>query len=429
MKALAVFKDSFRETLDCRTFWVLLLVSTVLILLCGSLSFTPLSPEEALRDIAAGFHRIVQPRPGTVLSGDYGVAFQVEDPRGEAEGRYTFRLRVSPVKEFHRLVRHWDALVRNRLKKPGDPVPDHDRPADFELERRFLLGRFREQQLVQVTVEAEGEEGEARLYRVRLRPSRPELLHGAHRVGILFGMARFRPATSAANLVAWIESVLADVIAGLFGILFAVVATASFIPDMLQKGRIDVLLSKPIRRSTLLLYKYLGGLLFVLLNALYLIVGCWLALAARSGHWNASFLWSVPVLTGFFAILYGFSAWLGVLTRSPLVSILGTMALWFVSSSVGAARQLFRSPAAPFALPEGARKALEFVYLILPKTADLKEINNRLIVRGNLGLEGLEEAERLGLVLPSWTMIVLTSAGFLAFFLLLACARFSKKDY
>ncbi len=429
MRYLAIFKDSLRETLDCKTFWVLLVISSVLILLCWSLSFTPLSPEESLKDIARGFDNVVVPRPGAFLRASCSATFQVQEPRAGADGMYLFRLRVSPVKEFHRLARHWDAMVRGRLKKQGDAVPDLDEPADFELERRYLLARFREQMLVRVAVEAEPGEGEVRLFKVELKPARPELLHGAHRLGFLFGAVDIRMTTSAANLVAQVESLLADVVAGWVGIIFALVVTASFIPDMLQKGRIDILLAKPIRRSTLLVYKYLGGLLYVFLNAAFLIGGCWLALAARSRHWDASFLWSIPVLTAAFAVLHAFSSWAGVLTRSPIVSILATMGLWFVSFGIGTARRIFLSSIAPFGLPDWARRGLDFVYYVLPKTSDLKAVNNYLIARGNLGIEGVEVAEQMGLVPLDWTLIGLTSAAFLALCLSLACVSFSKRDY
>src|SRR5262249_35032902 len=41
-------------------------------------------------------------------------------------------------------------------------------------------------------------------------------------------------------------------------ILVSIVITAFFIPNMLRKGTIDLLLVKPIHRTTLLLYKFVG---------------------------------------------------------------------------------------------------------------------------------------------------------------------------
>lgn len=429
LKVLAIFKDSLRETLDSRTFWVLLFISGILILICWSLSFDPLAPGEALKDIAGGFNEVMVPRPGRIFRAGYPVKFEVEDPAETAEGRFHLRLRVSPVKEFHRLARHWDALVRDRIRKPGDPVPDLEEPADFELERRFLLARFREQGLGRVAVEAEGETGEIRLYRVEFKPSRPEILRGAHRMGVFFGAVRIRLATSAADVVAKIQSFLADLIAGWVGIILALVVTASFVPDMLQKGRIDLLLSRPIGRPALMASRYLGGLLFVLLHAAFLIGGCWLALAVRSRHWDASFLWSIPVLTAAFAVLHSFSTWMGVLTQSAVASLLTTLGLWFASFAVGFARRLFLSAMAPAELPPWARRGLEAVYYVLPKTSDLKAINNYLIARGNLGPEGVGFIEQMGVVPLDWAPVLISSAVFLAFCLTMACLSFSRRDY
>ena len=172
-----------------------------------------------------------------------------------------------------------------------------------------------------------------------------------------------------------------------------------------------------------------GGLLYVFFNAVFLVGGCWLALAVRSRHWDPSFLWTIPVLTAFFAILYAFSVWLGVLTRSPIVSILGSLGLWFVSSMLGGLRRLFAGPMAPVELPGWARKSLDFVYYVLPKTSDLKEINNFLIRRGNVGSEGVELMEQMGVVPLDWPLVLVTSAAFLVLCLSMACFSFSKRDY
>src|SRR5690606_13420285 len=42
-------------------------------------------------------------------------------------------------------------------------------------------------------------------------------------------------------------------------LLLAIFSSASFIPVMLEKGNIDLLLSKPVSRSELLWGKYFGG--------------------------------------------------------------------------------------------------------------------------------------------------------------------------
>src|SRR5207248_489037 len=62
----------------------------------------------------------------------------------------------------------------------------------------------------------------------------------------------------------------------LTALLVGVIITSFFIPNMLHKGTVDLLLAKPIHRWLLLLNKYLGGLTFIFLNTAYAIGGIWL---------------------------------------------------------------------------------------------------------------------------------------------------------
>jgi len=132
-----------------------------------------------------------------------------------------------------------------------------------------------------------------------------------------------------------LENYLVNGIGAWVAILVSIVITAFFVPNMLRKGTIDLLLAKPISRVTLLLYKYVGGLIFIFLNTTVAILGVWLALSLRSGVWAPSFLISIPIITFFFAILYAVSTLFGVLTRSPIVAILLTVAVWFGLFLVG----------------------------------------------------------------------------------------------
>jgi ABC-type transport system involved in multi-copper enzyme maturation permease subunit len=118
-------------------------------------------------------------------------------------------------------------------------------------------------------------------------------------------------------------------------ILLSIVITSFFIPNMLRKGTVDLLLVKPIRRPTLLIFKFLGGLLFIFLNTAFVVVGMFLAVGLRSGIWTWGFLLTIFILTYFFAILYSVSALFGVLTRSPIVAILMTCFTWGFLFGVG----------------------------------------------------------------------------------------------
>src|SRR5262249_44374370 len=97
--------------------------------------------------------------------------------------------------------------------------------------------------------------------------------------------------------------------------------------------------------TTLLVFKYLGGLTFVFLNAGFAISGVWLLIGLRTGIWAPGFLFSIFILTFYFAVLYAISALIGVLTRSPIICILVTCAAWLVFWLVGLVQQHRNAPA------------------------------------------------------------------------------------
>ncbi|HKB85633.1 MAG TPA: hypothetical protein VKD08_05665, partial [Ignavibacteriaceae bacterium] len=61
------------------------------------------------------------------------------------------------------------------------------------------------------------------------------------------------------NIVSTLEIMIISPLAGL-GLLLAIFSSSSFVPNMLEKGNIDLLLSKPVSRQQLLWGKYAGGL-------------------------------------------------------------------------------------------------------------------------------------------------------------------------
>jgi hypothetical protein len=111
---------------------------------------------------------------------------------------------------------------------------------------------------------------------------------------------------------------------GLFlGVLvFGMFGTAGVIPDALEKGTVDLYLSKPIARWQLLLGKYLGSVSVIFLNILYFIGGLWLIVGLKVGVWNTHFLMSALLLTYVFAALYAVVTFFGVVSRSMAIAII-----------------------------------------------------------------------------------------------------------
>jgi ABC-type transport system involved in multi-copper enzyme maturation permease subunit len=217
--------------------------------------------------------------------------------------------------------------------------------------------------------------------------------------------------------------------------LVGIVITSFFIPNMLRKGTIDMLLSKPIHRPVLLVYKYIGGLAFMFLSSCAAIGGVWLVLGLRSGIWAPGFLLTIFTLTFFFAILYSVSTLFAVLTRTAIVSILVTCIVWFLLFVVGQAYGFFNLVRKDEGLREFKEQVPDWVYglvdglhFVLPRTSDLSVLNAHLV--GSV-LTDHERRKQGFFVLPdvNWTESVGVSLAFIAVMLGLACWRFSRKDY
>lgn len=130
------------------------------------------------------------------------------------------------------------------------------------------------------------------------------------------------------------QKLLTDGFAGSFGILFAIAATAFFVPRMLEKGAADVVFSKPVSRFALLATRYLAGLIFAAVLASVMIGGMHLGFVLVSGWSDPGFLWSIPILVYVFAVVHAVSVLVGVLTRSSVAAMLVTLMFYAFNGCV-----------------------------------------------------------------------------------------------
>jgi ABC-type transport system involved in multi-copper enzyme maturation permease subunit len=117
--------------------------------------------------------------------------------------------------------------------------------------------------------------------------------------------------------LAWIATIL------------ALVSTAPIFPDFLAGGAIELVLSKPIGRLRLFLTKYGAGLLFVMLQVAVFALACFLVIGLRGGVWDWRIFLAIPIVLCFFSYLFGVCVLLGMVTRSTIASLLGTLLFWF----------------------------------------------------------------------------------------------------
>ncbi len=212
------------------------------------------------------------------------------------------------------------------------------------------------------------------------------------------------------DLVNHLELIFITPITGLC-ILFSIFVTASFVPIMLEKGNIDLLLSKPVSRDQMLLGKYFGGLLVVLLNIAFLVLGIWLIISIKFSYWNFSFLWSIVLITFSFAVLYAIIVLIGVLTKG---SVLGMMISYLIYLVLSPLLSFLYHSGQIFTSSEVTRWVIKILYYIIPQTSEVSGSITNQIVLG-------KTVENYNPVWISLLFIILTMG--------IAISIFRKKDF
>jgi ABC-type transport system involved in multi-copper enzyme maturation permease subunit len=152
---------------------------------------------------------------------------------------------------------------------------------------------------------------------------------------LLFGNPAGPPATPEV-FSGMVNSMEAAFAGGLFAgvVLFGMFATAGVLPDALERGTVDLYLSKPIARWELLAGKYCGSVLAMFVNIIYFIGFLWIIVGVRVGIWNMNLLLAGLMMTFAFACLFAIVSLFGVLTRNMAISIIVGFVYLFVISEV-----------------------------------------------------------------------------------------------
>lgn len=197
--------------------------------------------------------------------------------------------------------------------------------------------------------------------------------------------------------------------------LLFIIMSSSFIPSLLQKGNIELTLSKPVSRTELILGKFVGGVIIVFLALAYLIILVWLIISFKTGIWHFAFLQSILWYTLIFAILYSLVILTGVITRSTILSLIINVLILFPFTAILAVKDSISQVASNRMITF----ILNFIYYVFPKPWDLRSMCDNLI-GGTLNMQG----GFMQVYQP-----VLTSVIFMLVCLSLSIYYFSKKDF
>ncbi len=212
------------------------------------------------------------------------------------------------------------------------------------------------------------------------------------------------------NPVTMIEMMIISPLTSLC-LLLAIFSTASFVPIMLEKGNIDLLLSKPVSRDQLLWGKFFGGILVVLLNIAFLVIGVWLIISIKFSSWNFAFLNIIITVVFTFAVLYSLMILFGVLTKSSTLGMMVTYFVFIILSPI-----LFAAKDKFYGLISSSlvKSLIDIFYYIIPKTSEL--------------LGGITNDLVSGKSITNYQPI-LTSLAFLILTMGISISIFRKKDF
>lgn len=195
-------------------------------------------------------------------------------------------------------------------------------------------------------------------------------------------------------------------------IILGLVSCASIYPDFMAEGSIGISLSKPVHRLTVFFSKYLGSLLFMLIQVTIFTLLVFFALRWRVGSWNPSVFVVIPLTVLVFSFLYSVVVLVTVKTRSTLAGVLFAMLVWFASFMLNFADEVLYTygyPSTPdeelyedeLAMRDNLRrwhKANLSAYALLPKTKQTMELADRWIVIG--GERGFSNKDFTDLFVP-----------------------------
>ena len=195
----------------------------------------------------------------------------------------------------------------------------------------------------------------------------------------------------------------------IWGTFLAIFASSGLIPSVLEAGRISLLLSKPLTRTMLLTGRYLGNVLVISANHIYLISSIWIIIGVKTNIWESRFLLAIPISIFIFAVLLCVVVLIGVIFESAALSVMISVALMLISTIL-AQRQLV----VKLLDSEWSRQLWMAFYWIVPKVYDLGAAMRQII---------LYERQ------PDWLMPVWTSALFGLVVLSSAIYVFQRRDF
>lgn len=192
------------------------------------------------------------------------------------------------------------------------------------------------------------------------------------------------------------------------GIFMSLFATSSLMPSLLQTGFVDLWVSKPLHRATILLGRFSGAVAIVAFNIFYLVLFSFLILALKTGIWNWNFIAAAVIIVLTFASLYTLMTFFSLLTKSGAFSLMITYLILFFSPLLLQRNQIYALLSSKY-----YGYLVDGLYYFLPKTTQLGNLTQQ-VVRGVPDISWM----------PLWSSLL-----FALFMLGVSTYIFQRKDF
>ena len=339
---LTVLKDSFHEAFASRVLWILLAVSTLVLLALAPLGLQDQRATLLRRSSVSAWPALIERFYAASQGKQQGPAKRIWDRAGDDFQTTIIESMATTEEDASAITRAGVSVLLEELNQQLQ----QDDFYDAEIWSETVLGPDVED-LLERGVEQLSADERVFLNRLLLIAAFPNEIANAPRQELhlsYLGYTMDEPLpfnrTMAEPIINQLLATVMGFLVGIVAVFVAILVTAPIIPYTFEAGAVDLLLSKPVIRWVLFLVKFFGGCAFILLNAGYFIVGLWLILGVRFGLWSHSLLWCIPLFLFLFVIYYSVSALAAVLWKNAIVSIVITILFWGACFTVGAAKGL-----------------------------------------------------------------------------------------
>ncbi len=160
------------------------------------------------------------------------------------------------------------------------------------------------------------------------------------------------------------------------GLFISIFAISGLVPSVLEKGTVEFFLSRPIKRTELLLGEFLGGIFVIFLNISFLVLGTWLLVGIYLGDWSLNFLLIIPVIVLSVSVFYGLIILMGVKWQNSVAAMMISYLIFIAVSPI------LNSKDTILVFLDGAfwKYLLNIFYYIIPQSSDLAGITASIVL-------------------------------------------------